>query len=91
MKLKVFTSATCPHCQIMVKALKVLRFPFEQLDADADEHQNLLDEQNVSVLPFVQLIDDGEMVVWQKSNVTLKDVVNQYESKHRTRTSGKSS
>lgn len=73
--IRVFGSSTCAKCQALVNGLKLLRMPYEYVDAMADDTQNFCDQHNVGDLPHVQITQD-DIVTWQKAGaVTLTEIV----------------
>jgi hypothetical protein len=94
LKVKVYATVTCAVCDAVCNGIKALGWPHEILDGFAAENDAYLDSMGVDKLPFVQLIDDEGNVAWQKSgddNVSLKEIVNQYETQSTTRRCGKPS
>jgi hypothetical protein len=76
MKLQIYGSYDCEHCMMITTGLMAMNIAHEFLDANQPEHEKTLDDLNVDMLPFVQLVDDNGKVVWQKSGkVTLTEIV----------------
>lgn len=91
MKFKVYAVRTCDLCMTIRGGLMALEYPHEVLNGNDPQHAAYLDANNVDKFPLVQLVDDEGKVVWSKSGdqgVSLKDIIDQYAAKHRTRTGG---
>ena len=72
MTVRVFGTNTCNKCKAICKGLDAIRIPYNFIDADADENQDICDRFFVDCLPHVQLIDDKGDIVWQQAErVTL--------------------
>lgn len=65
MKVRVFGSSECGRCKSVVACLHVHKIAFDYIDALADDTQDFCDEQNVDMLPHVQVVNDAGKVVDQ--------------------------
>lgn len=90
MKIKIYAIDTCSNCKAIIDGVTLLGWQMEVLDGNAEENQDILDEFDVDLLPFVRLIDEKGDVAWQMSGdqgVNLRKIVEQYEAQSRTRSS----
>lgn len=56
--IQIFGSKDCERCVALTKAFEHHAIPFQFLDADATENQELCDRYNIDELPHVQAIYD---------------------------------
>lgn len=61
-KLRLFASADCPSCLTVMRWLDLYHFPYEYVDAFADDTQDLCDDNMVDDLPHLQVIIDSKAV-----------------------------
>jgi glutaredoxin len=63
--IRIFGTKDCERCQSIVKAFEYHGFPFEYIDADAPENEELCDKYHVDELPHVQaMYDDNSKVFY---------------------------
>jgi arsenate reductase-like glutaredoxin family protein len=78
--IRVFGAKNCSKCESLISCLRVINIPYEFIDANADDTQELCDKYDVDALPHVQLLDDNQ-VIWQKAkDVNLPEILSQIKA-----------
>ena len=64
MKIRLFGVEGCEKCDMQKDVLEAMSIPYMYIDANADEHEALCDEQGVDDVPHIQLVYN-DLVVHQ--------------------------
>lgn len=68
----LFTTINCQYCSMMKDILEQFD-NVELIDADAEENQDFCDQNNVDVLPHIQIYD-GEKKVYEAISFEKMDI-----------------
>jgi hypothetical protein len=78
MFIRVYGSYVCEKCALLTNGLKLLKIPFEFIDALDEKNDAICDKYSVNALPHVQIFNDDNVVVWEKiKSVSITDVYTQ--------------
>ena len=63
MKIKIFSTPTCPYCYVLKNYLKENGFEFEEIDISKEtaKREELIKKTGLATLPVVEI--DGQLII----------------------------